>query len=229
MDLMTEQRLARRAAILDAARQMIAERGYAAVTVRDLADVCRVSVPTLYNQFGGKDRLLAAAIEEHFQLARNAQAYRDSPAGFERVLVVIDQCGEQLLNAADYHQRLLEAFSSLAATHEVQERIARALARVLASELEHMQRSGDLVEWASATYVAGQMTTACIGTTVQWGTGVIDDALLNDYLRFGMGLVLLGTLCGPSRAKLETLIESSQRRIEAAATHAMRQSGREQG
>ena len=63
MDLMTEQRLARRAAILSTARELIAARGYESVTVRELAEICRVSVPTLYNQFGGKDQLLAEAIE----------------------------------------------------------------------------------------------------------------------------------------------------------------------
>ena len=49
MNLMTENRLARRASMMETARQMIAEKGYESITVRELAAACRVSVPTLYN------------------------------------------------------------------------------------------------------------------------------------------------------------------------------------
>jgi len=62
----TEQKLERRARILAAARELIAQRGYEALSMRELAAHCRVSVPTLYNQFGGKQALLAAAVESHF-------------------------------------------------------------------------------------------------------------------------------------------------------------------
>ena len=65
MDLVTEQKLERRERILASARELIAERGYEGLTMRDLAAHCRVSVPTLYNQFGSKDSLLAAAVETH--------------------------------------------------------------------------------------------------------------------------------------------------------------------
>ena len=121
MDMLTKQRLERRAAMLATAREMIAEVGYEAVKVRDLAERCRVSVPTLYNQFGGKDGLLGAAIEDHFVGVMNGGALSRADSGFKRLLVIVDQCAQPLISlihlahgletgdwtaAVGYHDRL---------------------------------------------------------------------------------------------------------------------------
>ena len=210
MDLVTEQRLARRAAILESARQMIAERGYDAVTVRDLAERCRVSVPTLYNQFGGKDQLLAAAIEDHFLLTQDTAFYRNSEPGFARLLVIIDQCADQLLEVPAYHQRLLEAFASLDSTQQVQERAARALAEVIAVELRCMIDKRQVSDWVAPLRLAGLLTSACIGTSVQWSAGFIDAQFLKTNMRYAMGSVLLGVMRGRARTELETQVREAQ-------------------
>ncbi|MGI9327596.1 MAG: TetR/AcrR family transcriptional regulator [Pseudomonadales bacterium] len=213
---MTEQRLARRAAILEAARQMIAERGYEAVTVRDLAEICRVSVPTLYNQFGGKDQLLAAAIEEHFLFALDGALIQQTAPGFERLLIIIDQCADQLLNVPRYHQRLLEAFASLTSTLQIQERIAQGLSSAIATELETMAGKRQVLPWTSPVQLAGQMTTACIGTAIQWSAGVIADELLKAQMRYALGLVVFGVARGAARTRLESQIQTAQEQIDAA-------------
>ncbi len=66
MDLVAKQREERKRRILDVARKLIAEKGYDGVTMRELADLSLVSVPTLYNLFGGKNELLFAAVESYF-------------------------------------------------------------------------------------------------------------------------------------------------------------------
>ncbi len=213
---MTEQRQARRAAILEAARQMIAERGYEAVTVRDLAQICRVSVPTLYNQFGGKDQLLAAAIEEHFLFTLDGALIQQVAPGFERLLVIIDQCADQLLNVPGYHQRLLEAFASLASTLQIQERIAQGLTSAIAAELVTMAGKRQVLPWATPVQLASQMTTACIGAAVQWSAGIIADELLKAQMRYAMGLVVFGVVRGTARTRLETQIQAAQKQIDSA-------------
>ena len=54
----------RRERILEAAREIIADKGYEALTMRDLARASCVTVPTVYNLVGSKDRVLLAAVEE---------------------------------------------------------------------------------------------------------------------------------------------------------------------
>jgi AcrR family transcriptional regulator len=63
-----------RAAIVDAARRVFVERGYAAATIAAIADAADVAVPTVYASVGGKPALLAAlldAIDEQTDVAGN--------------------------------------------------------------------------------------------------------------------------------------------------------------
>jgi AcrR family transcriptional regulator len=210
MDLISEQRLARRAAILETAREMIAEMGYEAVTVRDLAQRCRVSVPTLYNQFGDKDGLLGAAIEAHFMGVLDGAPLAAAEPGFDRLMVIVDQCAEQLLTLSTYHQRLLEAFMSLTNTIALQQRIALRLTNFMRRELQTMASRRQLADWAVRALVAEQMTAACINAAVIWSSGLFTDDHLRPTMRFATGLVMLGVTRGKTRARLQARIEEAQ-------------------
>ncbi len=232
MDLVTEQRLARRSMILASVRQVIVDRGYEAVTIRDLAEVCRVSVPTLYNQFGGKDQLLAAAIEDHFQSAYDGQDFQRAKPGLDRLLTLIDQSAHQLLESSTYHQRLISAFSSLGATQEVQMRVATAFAQVIVAQLHILQDKRQLADWVIPAQLAGQMVAACIGTAVQWSGGTIVSESLQSSMRYAMGLVLLGTVRGQSLARISTMVQEAQATLPAVpelATHLNGLNSHEQG
>ena len=210
MDLITEQRLARRESILEAARQMIAEVGYEAVTVRDLAERCRVSVPTLYNQFGGKDGVLSAAIESQLTSVLNGAPLSGAKPGFARLLAVVDACAEQLLALSAYHQRLLEAFASLDSTASIQQRVAQQLTSVMCQELTRMQGSRQLASWAAPQLLAEQMTSACIGAAIVWSSGLHDDRYLQPAMRYATGLVLLGVARGAPAKTLQQRVEAAQ-------------------
>ncbi|GLK84733.1 TetR/AcrR family transcriptional regulator [Ancylobacter defluvii] len=57
----------RRAMILDEALRLFAERHYAVVTVRDIAQVCEMNVGLLYHYFDSKDDLVRRALEHAIQ------------------------------------------------------------------------------------------------------------------------------------------------------------------
>src|SRR6185437_1783899 len=52
-----------RRAILEAARQLFAERGYAATALSDIAELAGVSIPTLYSSIGSKATIARALVE----------------------------------------------------------------------------------------------------------------------------------------------------------------------
>ena len=59
------QKLERRQAILDAAKSLIATKGYERATIEDIASMARLSPATVYNYFGAKlDLLLALYVED---------------------------------------------------------------------------------------------------------------------------------------------------------------------
>jgi AcrR family transcriptional regulator len=217
MSLLDEYRSVRRSQILAAARQMIAERGYEAVTIRELAGACGVSVPTLYNQFGGKDRLLAEAIEEHFRVSHRTDTFERARPGLERLLTLIDQSAQQLLDDTVYAQRLVAAFSALRSTTEVQERLAGALVEVLMVELSVMKERRQLLPWVDLSNLAGQLVSANIGVAVGWSAGYLKSGELRAAMRYAMGLVLLGVLRGASRSKVLKIVEAAQNGLSSAA------------
>lgn len=216
MSLLDEYRTLRRSQILAAARQMIAERGYEAVTIRELASACGVSVPTLYNQFGGKDRLLAEAIEEHFRVRHRTDAFQRARPGLERLLTLVDQSAQQLLDDTAYAQRLVAAFSALRSTTEVQQRLAGALVEVLMVELTVMKARRQILAWVDLSHLAGQLVSANIGIAVQWSAGYLEGAELRAAMRYAMGLVLLGVLRGASRTTVLRMVEAAQHGLSSA-------------
>ena len=58
-----EQARQNRAAVLEAARRLFLERGYAATTIGDVAEEAGVSTPTVYTVFANKPGLLKAVID----------------------------------------------------------------------------------------------------------------------------------------------------------------------
>ncbi|MBO6701437.1 MAG: TetR/AcrR family transcriptional regulator [Pseudomonadales bacterium] len=213
MDLMTENRLARRAAILRTAREMIAERGYEAITIRELAEACRVSVPTLYNQFGGKDKLLAAAIEDHFGGGGQDVSIFTELSGFDRIFAMLEFIAQRFLADPGFHRRLLEAFSSLESTQDVQTSITESLLHEIAGELEVTALQGDLANWVDVELLSGQVTTAFVSATVIWGSGQVADEQLLASIEYGTGLVLLAAASDRSVGPIQKRVEQAQKTL----------------
>jgi AcrR family transcriptional regulator len=210
MNLMTENRLARRASMMETARQMIAEKGYESIKIRELAAACRVSVPTLYNQFGGKDQLLAAAIEDHFVGDPDQVKIKTSLNGLERIFAILDFITSQFLQAPDFHRRLLEAFGSLDSTQQVQRSITASLAHEIGQELGMMQDRRELESWADPELLAGQVTNAFISSTIVWGSGGIKENELTAAVQYGTGLVLAGVVTGDNVLLVGQRIKAAQ-------------------
>jgi|TARA_B110000305_G_scaffold208179_1_gene240227 AcrR family transcriptional regulator len=211
MNLMSENRLARRASMMEAARQMIAEKGYESIKIRELAVACRVSVPTLYNQFGGKDQLLAAAIEDHFVGDPDQVKIKTSLNGLERIFAILDVITSQFLQAPDFHRRLLKAFGSLDSTQQVQRSITASLAQEIGQELGVMQDRRELESWADPTLLAGQVVTAFISSTIAWGSGGIRENQLTAAVQYGTGLVLAGVVTGDNVMLVGQRIKAAQK------------------
>ena len=66
--------------LLSAARRLIAEHGYAAVTMRAIAKECGVAVGTFYNYYSSKDAMLAACLLHDWQAALAAAGEKTAAA-----------------------------------------------------------------------------------------------------------------------------------------------------
>ncbi|MGW5698730.1 TetR/AcrR family transcriptional regulator [Streptomyces asiaticus] len=82
----------RRARILDATWQLIAERGFHAVRIADIAKVCGTSTGTVHYYFPGKNDVLAEALKYCVDraFARQSTQLRAVQNAHERLLKLID-------------------------------------------------------------------------------------------------------------------------------------------
>jgi AcrR family transcriptional regulator len=97
-----------RSAILDAARRLFAQQGYAATAVRPIAEHAGVAVQTLYSTFGSKQGLLLALVD-----AVRAQAQSQELG--DRI-VAADDPREMVRLAAQIRRRTLELGGDVVAT-----------------------------------------------------------------------------------------------------------------
>lgn len=75
-----------RAALLDAARSVLAEAGYDGLTIRRVAERAEYGLGTVYSYFTDKDDLLYALVNEDFRrLTERLRTVRDTHTGVEAV------------------------------------------------------------------------------------------------------------------------------------------------
>ena len=82
----------RRNEILTAAAQIFAEKGYAATTIREIADAADVSEGTLYNYFKSKRDILSAIFNHSAQLMEQVfLAGEEEPADREAIIEMFEK------------------------------------------------------------------------------------------------------------------------------------------
>ena len=146
----------RRQRILAAARAIVATRGYEALTMRELAQASRVTVPTLYNLIGGKEAVLAAAVEEQTARFLAAIERRGGTSPAARLLAVVDACTRELLGLPAYYRTLLHLLYTRRGRGARAQARGPALGGELAAALRAIAEAGELVGWAEPTRAAAQ-------------------------------------------------------------------------
>lgn len=211
------QMAARRERILEAARGLIESRGYAGLTMRDLATAGDVTVPTIYNLIGSKEAVLVAAVEE--QTARFVEE-------LERVhgdlIAVIDATVKQLLRRPQYYRALVLVLLGADPSDAARRHVDRALAIEIAAALDAIAEAGDLADWVDRGLLAERLHAHLDMTSIEWARGRLSAAALRTTARFEAATTLLGVTTGPTHAAFEKIARDSQadaprRRKRAAA------------
>ncbi|MEV0908259.1 TetR/AcrR family transcriptional regulator [Streptomyces hokutonensis] len=77
-----------RAAVVDAARQLFAEKGFYQTTVQEIAKLSRVSPATVYAQCGGKQGLLRSLMDRWTRTPAVEESVQESLSGDDPALVM---------------------------------------------------------------------------------------------------------------------------------------------
>jgi AcrR family transcriptional regulator len=97
-----------RSVILDVARRQFAERGFAAASVRPIAQEAGISLQTLYSAFGSKQGLLLALVDSVREQTGGAEAREH--------VVLAEDAAELIARAAGLRRRILEVCGDIIVT-----------------------------------------------------------------------------------------------------------------
>jgi AcrR family transcriptional regulator len=204
--------LGRRERILAAAREIIADRGYQGLTMRDLAAASRVTVPTLYNLIGGKDAVLFAAVEE--QTERFVRAIESSRGGSPAAgaIAVVDASVRELLRLPRYYRTLLRLLQTSDAAEPASREVNRALSEQFARAIEALGNTGDLAAWVDHKALADRLGAHLGLASLQWAAGAYSAETFRAVALFDASTTLLGVTQGASQRELQRVATRAQRR-----------------
>lgn len=143
-------REARRGALIEAAEQVFAERGYAGATMAEIAARAGYSAGNLYNVFEGKEALFRAVVASRGELL--LERLRSALAGAPRLAARIDAFVEALVSFTEEHRAFFAiylqrtnglAWSTGGLDREVLE-LEAALEQELSAALEHAVEAGEI-------------------------------------------------------------------------------------
>ena len=154
-----------REALLAAAHELMAEKGYPRVTVREVAERAGVQPGLVNYHFGGKTGLLRSAVasisEEMLGLVR--QAVADDASTEERIRALIRGIVEAI-SAAPYGPRLMVEqilFADADVVEEFVERFARPNLSAILELLEEGQRNHSIRE-VDPRFMVPSMVGSCV-------------------------------------------------------------------
>lgn len=205
MSLFEEHKAERRARILAAARKLVAERGYDGLTMRDLARAARVSVPTLYNLFGGKDAILVAELEA--SASRMAASVPPIEDGFFARGAATFELGTRMIEEApEFYRAVVRMSLTSPETAPMRRRVEDGYIALMAANLEAAKRAGQLADWAEPAIVARHMFAQYMACFLAWGLGELDLPSFRAAALSGICHLLIGVARGPFALEVEARI-----------------------
>ncbi len=196
----------RRARILDAARQLVAENDYDGMIMRDVALLADVSPTTLYNLYNTKDELLLEALRE--SIAEGwAQAAREVPElGFERLLAQMRASAQQTLEAPAYAKAICRALFRAGPDDQIVATLVIGIRHAVIAALEEMVRRRELRPKIDVGTLATRLVGVFWANFFLWTTGVLDVEDLEDELRTAYLTTLLPVTCGSAHRRIQQLL-----------------------
>lgn len=166
---------ARRRRILHEARRMMVEGGAQGMGMRELAERAGVSLRTLYNAFGSKEALIAAAVRQYYDKFLRALSDGRDPYGFDWVLSGIVATNLRNQQIRDYLSALVNLYFSSSADPAIRIELRRTAAGFMIPWLELAQARRQLRRGTDIMRATGNIASLQYAINQEWLAGAIPD------------------------------------------------------
>lgn len=193
-------------------RELVAARGIEPLTIRDLAEECGVAVATLYNQFGSREGVIGAVLEEVFRdyFEPLSERTKDlSPA--EQLDVRITTATRAILGDLREYTRSVMFFYF---HHRPHPALRAAIHDFVVADFRHIlegiEQHGDLEPWVDTPSFADDIVTQHYALVMKWAEGHIRDRDLRSRCIRALGSSFIGITRGKTRSAFQKLVASQR-------------------
>ena len=205
MSSVDQQMASRREQILEAARAVIETRGYAALSMRNLAAESGVTVPTIYNLVGNKEAVLFAAVEEQT---------RGFVGGLERasgdLVEVVVATVRLLVRRPRYYRALLIALANAENADAARRLVGRALEAQISSSVEALHEVGALSSWIDLRVLTERLHARLEAISLEWSRGALTTSGFRAAAMYDVALTMMGITSGNVRSRFEAIAREHQ-------------------
>lgn len=187
----------RRRRILKETRRLIAQKGLANFSVRELCHQADIAQRTLYNHFSSKERAAAFAIKEAFDEIRYHVHFKTEATTIEGMIDRAIAINTRNLRARNYALAVVTIYFSPSTTDDVWEVLQKMGTGGITILLESLAANGQIEPWADIEEVALTFSNTSFAIINEWCLGRLSDAA---YIRRVVDALLL-LLCGACRGK----------------------------
>lgn len=194
--------VARRKRILDIARALIAEKGYAQFNLGEVGVRAGVAKQTVYNIFGTRERIIATAISDYFEERESLIRYTSEPATMDRMierLVVATRASESMPNYLGAVMAIYFAIDTdpdiWAAMHDIATYPHKAW-------IESLARQGLLQPWVDPAALIDDLAAHTSLALLDWCRGRLDTEQSIRQKVIGTLTIAAGSTVGEANAEI---------------------------
>lgn len=187
----------RRRRILKETRRLIAQKGLANFSVRELCRQADIAQRTLYNHFSSKERAAAIAIKEAFDEIRYHVHFKTEATTIEGMIDRAIAINTRNLRAKNYALAVVTIYFSPSTTDDVWEVLQHMGTAGITVLLESLAAGGQIEPWADIEEVALTFSNTSFAIINEWCLGRVSDGA---YIRRVVDALLL-LLCGVCRGE----------------------------
>jgi AcrR family transcriptional regulator len=196
----------RRAQIIDAATEVIAGRGYAHTSLKDIADTAGVTPALIYHYFDSKEDLLLAtmaAVQGKLHRAVDAARERESEP-FDRIAATVDEAASQFEQHPEFFRLIYDMYSAGLSQPSLRRKGLEMLEHGIRRQVEQIrgyyQELGGIDPPVPAEDLAGAIVAAVDGIAVSATVRGVDPSGMYRALK----MILLFAAALPHTALTET-------------------------
>jgi len=212
--------LERRRRILHETRNMIAERGIAALSMNEIGRRAHVAKRTLYNAFQTRERMIGAAIQEYFDEYVSRISFTHPPGtmmhNLERIVSVV----QHNWKIPNYIRAIMALYFSPEVDQDIWLALHMPATRNSREWIEALDARKQLQPWIEVDRFVDDLVRFEFATVNEWAQQRIADDEIIVRLISGYLTLMLGAIRGTARKEVEALLKDlAARGLDALPTH----------